>query len=93
MNTDVCFFIIILGFPQPTIIWFKNGKELESNDKIKITRELNHTKLELKDVNIKDAGKYTCQATNTVGSCSSTADVVVKSKFNFFLFLYNYIFK
>lgn len=44
-----------------------------------ITYAHNHVRLELKNVNVKDAGRYTCTASNEVGSASSTADLVVKS--------------
>jgi myosin-light-chain kinase len=69
------------GYPQPTVSWHKNGQELTSKDgSIIISWELNHARLELRNVAVKDAGRYTCKAVNSVGSASSTADVVVKSK-------------
>ncbi|RLU22075.1 hypothetical protein DMN91_006455 [Ooceraea biroi] len=75
---DVIFEGIIDGFPQPTILWSKNGQELTSKDNVKVTFAHNHVKLELKNVNVKDAGRYTCTISNDVGSASSTADLVVK---------------
>lgn len=70
----------ISGFPQPTIVWSKNGQELTSKDSLKISYSHNHVRLELRNVNVKDAGRYTCTLSNDVGSASSTADLVVKSK-------------
>lgn len=61
-------------------LWSKNGQELTSKDGAKISFAHNHVKLELKNVNVKDAGRYTCTVNNDVGSASSTADLVVKSK-------------
>lgn len=49
-------------------------------DNVKISYAHNHVKLELKNVNVKDAGRYTCTVSNDVGNASSTADLVVKSK-------------
>lgn len=72
--------ILSLGFPQPTVTWSKNGQELTSKDNIKISYAHNHVKLELKNASVKDAGRYTCMVNNDVGSASSTADLVVKSK-------------
>lgn len=72
--------VFISGFPQPSILWSKNGQELTSIDNVKTSYAHNHVKLELKNVNIKDAGRYTCTVSNDVGSASSTADLVVKSK-------------
>ncbi|XP_018360288.1 PREDICTED: titin isoform X3 [Trachymyrmex cornetzi] len=77
-GTDVVLEGIIDGFPQPTILWSKNGQELTLKDNIKISYAHNHVKLELKNVNVKDAGRYTCTVSNDVGTASSTADLVVK---------------
>lgn len=68
------------GFPQPSISWSKNGQELTSKDGAATSYAHNHVKLELRNVNVKDAGRYTCTVSNDVGSASSTADLVVKSK-------------
>ncbi|XP_034951171.1 uncharacterized protein [Chelonus insularis] len=75
-GSDVILEGIIDGFPQPTITWSKNGQDLKDN--VKATFEHNHVRLELKNVNVKDAGRYTCTAVNDVGNASSTADLVVK---------------
>ncbi|XP_072764140.1 uncharacterized protein [Anoplolepis gracilipes] len=69
---------IIDGFPQPTVLWSKNGQEMTAKDNVKISYAHNHVKLELKNVNVKDAGRYTCMVSNDVGNASSTADLVVK---------------
>lgn len=65
----------------------KNGQDLK--DGVKTTFEHNHVRIELKNVNVKDAGRYTCTAVNDVGNASSTADLVVKSIF----FIVNYLIK
>ncbi|KAL6428692.1 hypothetical protein ACFW04_007940 [Cataglyphis niger] len=75
---NIVFEGIIDGFPQPTVQWSKNGQELTLKDNIKISYAHNHVKLELKNVNVKDAGRYTCTVSNDVGNASSTADLVVK---------------
>ncbi|CAK9797379.1 TTN [Anthophora quadrimaculata] len=77
-GTDIVLEGIIDGFPQPSISWSKNGQELKTKDGMTITYAHNHVRLELKNVNVKDAGRYTCTASNEVGSASSTADLVVK---------------
>jgi hypothetical protein len=75
------FSVFSTGYPQPTISWHKNGQELSPTDgSVIISFELNHARLEIKNTAVKDAGRYTCKAVNSVGSASSTADVVVKSK-------------
>lgn len=79
-GVDVTLEGILDGYPTPEVTWSKNGKTLESTDTMKITFELNHAKLVLKNVTVKDAGKYTCTAVNEAGSAVSTTDLVVKSK-------------
>jgi len=53
---------------------------LTLKDNLKTSYAHNHVKLELKNVTVKDAGRYTCIVSNDVGNASSTADLVVKSK-------------
>ncbi|XP_076385572.1 uncharacterized protein LOC105662897 isoform X4 [Megachile rotundata] len=77
-GSDIVLEGIIDGFPQPVITWSKSGQELKTKDGMTITYAHNHVRLELKNVNVKDAGRYTCSASNEVGSASSTADLVVK---------------
>lgn len=69
-----------IGYPQPNISWSKNGQELQPKDGAKTSYAHNHVRLELKNVNVKNAGRYTCTASNECGSASSTADLVVKSE-------------
>lgn len=80
-GVDVTLEGILDGYPTPEVTWCKNGTTLTSTDTIKISWELNHAKLIVKNVNVKDAGKYTCTAVNEAGSAVSTTDLVVKSKF------------
>ena len=76
---------VAVGFPQPKVTWLKNCQELRTRDGVKMTYIQNHTRLELKNVNVKDAGRYTCTAVNDIGSANSTADLVVKSKLQSYL--------
>ncbi|KAJ9596374.1 hypothetical protein L9F63_012602, partial [Diploptera punctata] len=78
-GADVVLDCIVDGFPQPSVSWYKNGQDLVPKEgSVIVTWELNHAKLELHNVNVKDAGRYTCKAINSVGTASSTADIVVK---------------
>lgn len=81
-GADVIFEAILDGFPSPEVKITKNGEDLFANNNVKINHSLNKVTVELKNVGIKDAGRYTCQAQNKAGSSTSTADLVVKSKYN-----------
>ncbi|XP_072152898.1 uncharacterized protein zormin isoform X1 [Bemisia tabaci] len=70
---------IIDGFPSPNISWSKNGVEVYPiPGKLTISWSLNKASLEISDVNLQDAGRYTCKAENDLGSATCTADIVVK---------------
>ncbi|XP_031789486.1 uncharacterized protein LOC100679567 isoform X4 [Nasonia vitripennis] len=77
-GSDIILEGIVDGFPQPLITWTKNGAEIQAKSGIKLSYDHNHVKLEIKDVKVRDAGRYTCAARNEVGNASSTADLVVK---------------
>lgn len=54
------------GSPEPSIIWLKDGQKLELGTKFRI---LNAGKqLQINKADVGDSGRYTCIATNSVGS-------------------------
>ncbi|ULT80160.1 hypothetical protein L3Y34_010619 [Caenorhabditis briggsae] len=65
------------GSPIPTITWLKDGRAIEPNDRYVY---LDSGKLlQISDVEGGDQGRYTCIATNSVGSddLENTLDVVI----------------
>lgn len=77
---DVIFEATFDGFPTPTLELTKNGNPLEQElGRVTINRDLNTVKVELKNVNVNDAGRYSCTVSNPAGSAGCTADLVVKS--------------
>jgi len=78
---DVFLDAIIDSYPPSEITWSKNGIELISDGaKLKITSEVNKTRLDIKRLAVEDSGQYTCKAMNAAGATSCTTDVIVKSK-------------
>ena len=63
------------GKPTPTITWSKTGSAIQSQA-VYFPNGLN-----LYSVSSSDNGVYTCNATNSHGSNSTTASVSVTSKF------------
>ncbi|XP_056379622.1 hemicentin-1 isoform X2 [Hyla sarda] len=55
------------GIPQPVIYWLKDGKSINSDHRLGITKSLNGKILSILNVQTADMGKYTCVATNDVG--------------------------
>uniref|UniRef100_A0A1A9W7E8 Ig-like domain-containing protein n=1 Tax=Glossina brevipalpis TaxID=37001 RepID=A0A1A9W7E8_9MUSC len=66
------------GFPSPDIKVVKNGEELYDNERLTISNKCNRVTIDLKQVNVNDAGRYAITASNSMGQSSSTADLVVK---------------
>ena len=91
-HTSVEFKCVVVGEPRPDIRWFKDGKPISEDGKHKIQSELDGTQiLQIIDVTVVDVGKYKVEASNTVGSVFSQADLIVKGQiivFCIFYFLY-----
>lgn len=79
-GSDVMLEAIVDGYPLPELSVTKNGEPLRSGANVSIFHKLNKINIELRNVAVEDAGRYSCTATNPAGSSTSTADVVVKSK-------------
>jgi serine/threonine protein kinase len=63
--------------PWPEIRWFKDGKELNKYD-YTMTSADGVVILEILSCKVEDSGKYTCMASNHLGSAESTCTVVVE---------------
>ncbi|CAI6344104.1 unnamed protein product [Macrosiphum euphorbiae] len=76
---DVFLDAIIDSYPPSDITWSKNGIDLIPDGvKLKITSEVNKTRLDIKRLTVEDGGQYTCKAVNNAGGTSCTTDVIVK---------------
>ena len=74
---------ILSGNPEPKVAWKKNGKEIKPKQKDKrfiiswdIDNDLNT--LEIKEATVEDAGAYTIEATNSLGTVEATVTVTVE---------------
>ncbi|KAG9509783.1 Lachesin, partial [Fragariocoptes setiger] len=61
------------AFPSPSIVWLKDGQELNDNQHYMVSvfdtsNEFSHTTLRVKKVEKKQYGTYVCRATNKFGS-------------------------
>ncbi|XP_067938237.1 peroxidasin homolog isoform X2 [Watersipora subatra] len=66
------------GFPEPHINWIKNGEELRNSLRYTITH--NNTNLRISDVRLSDAGRYECEASNTIATVSSYGQLTVRER-------------
>ncbi|XP_077869718.1 SPEG neighbor protein-like [Saccoglossus kowalevskii] len=67
--------VTVTGNPYPEIQWEKEGTVLETGEHYEIFEENGAHNLEIYDTDICDDGKYTCIATNTIGSVSCSCQV------------------
>lgn len=68
----------ITGYPEPLIEWLHNGERITSNSRLKISFVTGRASLTIRNANKQDAGEYCCMASNSAGSETSKADLIVK---------------
>ncbi|XP_052419981.1 obscurin [Carassius gibelio] len=71
------FSAIITGQPSPDIQWFKDDKEILSNDHTEICQSNARCSLTLLNTQIEDCGTYSCIAINSAGQASCLAKLSV----------------
>ncbi|CAG2106083.1 unnamed protein product, partial [Medioppia subpectinata] len=68
------------GEPQPEVKWEINTTELKASSRVSIENSPKNTLLIIKQAVRGDSGKFTLTLTNSSGTCSACADVVVLDK-------------
>ena len=85
-GTRVTFEGIVKGKPEPTIKWFKSGKQISDSADFQISFREGRVMLSIPEVFEQDAGKYVCNAANKAGTVDSSAELIVKGKSWFYYF-------
>ncbi|XP_035216758.1 obscurin-like isoform X2 [Stegodyphus dumicola] len=67
------------GNPAPEVKWYKDGQQLNPNEKIKIKEEAGKLSLQIINAKPADSGSYSCVLTNNLGSQAEFSNVVVKA--------------
>ncbi|ESO99782.1 hypothetical protein LOTGIDRAFT_141571, partial [Lottia gigantea] len=70
------------GKPEPSIRWFREGKELTDQADFEITYRQGRVTLTIPEVFEEDEGHFTATAENIAGSASSTAELIVRGENN-----------
>ena len=66
------------GKPEPTIKWFREGKELTDQADFEIAYRGGRVSMTIPEAFEEDQGQYTCSAENKGGLASSTAELIVR---------------
>ena len=77
-GTTVSFACKIVGFPKPTVTWYKDDDIIANDARAKIDVDENIHSICLKDVSKCDGGVYRCKAVNLEGSSTNNLYVSVK---------------
>ncbi|XP_046430781.1 obscurin isoform X5 [Neodiprion fabricii] len=73
----------VSGVPEPEVKWFKDGKDVSADARIKITRDTQRKEsydLTLNLVKGSDGGLYEVRAENQMGVVTSKSNVIVQTK-------------
>jgi len=70
----------VIGFPTPTIRWYKDEVDITNNERYHVDyeQELGVITLVIRNVTLADEGLYQCRAENSEGYATTTAYLVVK---------------
>ncbi|GFS00827.1 titin [Elysia marginata] len=69
----------ISGEPAPTIKWLKDGRELAEDKRHEMVYQDFVASLAVKDVQAKDAGTFTCQASNDLGTVNTSGVLEIQA--------------
>lgn len=78
-NTTVILDCHVIADPQPSFIWYKNGKEINTTY---ASTSSHSSQIMLRNISTIDAGNYTCFSQNIVGNVTSKSiTIIVYCKF------------
>lgn len=79
-GTKVTFEGTVTGKPEPTIKWFKEGKEISDSADFQISYKNNRVVLTIPEVFEEDAGRYVVEAENKGGKKQSSAELIIRGE-------------
>lgn len=71
-------FTCVLSDSDASVFWLKDGKPLQSNDRIMIKEDGNKRKLTIRNAKLEDSGKYMCSTADK--KTQSEAELIVRGK-------------
>lgn len=80
--------IKVFGYPSPELVWFKNGKVLESTKHTLVQMKEDSTTITIRSLENTDSATYTLQLTNPAGTVKYDFRLFVLGKIYVLLNLY-----
>ncbi|VDI56857.1 titin [Mytilus galloprovincialis] len=78
-GTRVTFEGVVSGKPEPSIKWYREGKELTDKADFEISYNDGRVSLNIPEAFPEDQGQFKCTARNMAGQASSSAELIVKA--------------
>lgn len=78
LGSELTMQCLLKGSLPVTVSWMKDDHEVKDSENVQISFENRTAVLHISCVQLKQAGKYTCQAQNEAGSQKCMAALVVK---------------
>ncbi|OUC40207.1 immunoglobulin I-set domain protein, partial [Trichinella nativa] len=78
-NEDITFNVQFCGQPAPRIKWYKNGREICSDEKHRISTAKNHSSFQLLNASENDEGEIAIEAENCHGTVTQSAQLKLKA--------------
>lgn len=75
----------VQGTPVISITWFKDGSEIASDHRHRLSFDSSIATLEVQDCSVEDSGDYVCIASSEAGRDQCSSLVTVKGWFSSFL--------
>ncbi|XP_046554795.1 uncharacterized protein LOC124264120 [Haliotis rubra] len=78
-GTRVIFEGVVTGKPEPSIKWYREGREITQQADFEISYRQGRVTLIIPETTQEDAGQFRCTAENIAGQSSSTAELIVRA--------------
>lgn len=77
---DLLFDCIMMGEPEPEVIWYHDEIPLKASSDVMFKFEGDHCMLTMRSLTIGDTGRYKCVAVNAAGEASCECNLLVKPR-------------
>lgn len=81
-SLDLCYIVKGTANPPPVATWTLDGKEVKPDERIAVSQKGEEFRLEIRKLDLKDAGVWQCKLSNSLGDAKQQAILEVTRKYN-----------